>query len=65
MVGATALSSKAISKTTEVLHSVQNVVNTVSQFTFKANNRIGTYADYTRLSSLVVNIEILRKQNMG
>ena len=61
MVGATALSSsKAISKTTEILHGEQNVVNTI-QFTSKANNIIDACVDYTMPSSLVVKIQILGK----
>lgn len=64
MVGAIAASSKAISKTTKVLHDKQNVVRTVFQFTSKANNRTDSGVDYTR-PSLVVNIEILRKAEYG
>jgi two-component system, OmpR family, sensor histidine kinase VicK len=45
---------------TEVLHSEQNVVNTVLQFTSKTKSRIDACIDYTR-PSLVVEIEQLRK----
>ena len=64
MVGAASSSSKAISKTIEVLRGEQNVVSTVLQFTSKADNRTDSGVDYTRLS-LVVNIEIVRKAEYG
>ncbi len=56
----TQASSDAIIERTEVLHSEQNVVNTVLQFTSKAKSRIDACVDYTR-PLLAVEIEQLRK----
>ena len=55
-----AASSNAVNGRTEVLHGEQNVINTVLQFTFNAENTIDACVDYTR-PSLVVEIERLRK----
>jgi hypothetical protein len=64
LVGASSSSSKAISKTIEVLRGEQNVASTVLQFTSKADNRTDSGVDNTR-QSLVVNIEIVRKAEYG
>ena len=55
-----AASSNAVNGRTEVLYGEQNVINTVLQFTFNAENTIDACVDYTR-PSLVVEIEQLRK----
>jgi two-component system, OmpR family, sensor histidine kinase VicK len=56
----TQASPDAINERTEILHGEQNVVNTVLQFTSRANSRIDACVDYTR-PSLAVQIEELRK----
>jgi tRNA uridine 5-carbamoylmethylation protein Kti12 len=48
------------SERTEILHGVQNVVNTVLQFISKVKSKIDTCVDYTRLA-LTIEIQRLRK----